>query len=480
MTNKAELLKAVENRGVRWSGQLGKLRARVREPGTIVEGKLSRAAGLTLEAVGCKAAVGARCLIESNDGARVEAEVVGFANKRLFLMPTSNLSGIMPDARVIPMRTGSRVVVGEALLGRVIDGAGNPLDGRGPLHCEEQVRLEAEVINPLARKPICEPLDVGVRTINSLLTVGRGQRIGLFAGSGVGKSSMLAMMTRFTKADVTVVGLIGERGREVKEFVEDNLGAEGLARSVVVTTPADCTPLMRIHGAWVATSIAEYFRDQGKSVLLLMDSLTRFAQAQREIGLAIGEPPATKGYPPSVFAKLPQLVERAGTGVSGKGSITAFYTVLAEGDQENDPIVDAARAILDGHIMLSRNIAESGIYPPIDVESSVSRSMIRVTSSRHQQSAQRLRDIYSYYARHRDLMTVGAYQPGGDPKLDRAVLLWPEIQAFLAQPMNESVSLGQSIAQLDDLIARDDLQLGADNDAGDSGLNIPDQQQQGK
>ncbi len=471
MMNKFELLESVDSRGARWSGHLGGLRARVREPGAIVEGKLARAAGLTLEAVGCEAAVGARCLIESGDGEQVEAEVVGFADNRLFLMPTSNLSGIMPNARVIPMHTGSRVFAGEALLGRVIDGAGNPLDGRGPLHCEDQVRLEASVINPLMRQPISEPLDVGVRTINSLLTVGRGQRIGLFAGSGVGKSSLLAMMTRFTKADVTVVGLIGERGREVKEFVEDNLGAEGLSRSVVVTTPADCTPLMRIHGAWVATSIAEYFRDQGKSVLLLMDSLTRFAQAQREIGLAIGEPPATKGYPPSVFAKLPQLVERAGTGVSGKGSITAFYTVLAEGDDENDPIVDAARAILDGHIMLSRSIAESGIYPPIDVESSVSRSMIRVTSSHHQQTAQRLREIYSYYVRHRDLMTVGAYQPGGDLRLDQAVRLWPEIQTFLSQSMSESVSLEQSIAQLTELIGRADTPQAVDGD-----LILPEQQ----
>ena len=474
--NKFEMLGSVDSRSVRWSKHLSCLGARVREPGVIVEGKLSRAAGLTLEAVGCEAAVGARCMIEGSDGIRVEAEVVGFANNRLYLMPTNNLSGIMPNARVIPMHTVSQVPAGEALLGRVIDGAGNPLDGRGPLHCEDHVRLNAEVINPLTRQPISEPLDVGVRAINSMLTVGRGQRIGLFAGSGVGKSSLLAMMTRFTKADVIVVGLIGERGREVKEFVEDNLGAEGLSRSVVVTTPADCTPLMRIHGAWVATSIAEYFRDQGKSVLLLMDSLTRFAQAQREIGLAIGEPPATKGYPPSVFAKLPQLVERAGTGISGNGSITAFYTVLAEGDHENDPIVDAARAILDGHVMLSRDMAESGIYPPIDIESSVSRSMIRVTSSRHRQAAQKLRDIYSYYVSHRDLMTVGAYQAGADRKLDQAVGLWPEIQAFLTQSMEDSVSLEQSINQLEDLLSRDALQTDVNHE--DAGQELLENQQQ--
>jgi flagellum-specific ATP synthase len=259
-------------------------------------------------------------------------------------------------------------------------------------------------------------------------------------------------MTRFTRADVIVVGLIGERGREVKEFVEDSLGAAGLARSVVVATPADCSPLLRLHGAWRATSIAEYFRDQGRQVLLLMDSLTRFAQAQREIGLAIGEPPATKGYPPSVFARLPQLVERAGTGAAGGGSITAFYTVLAEGDDENDPIVDAARAILDGHIMLARPMPEAGIYPPVDPEASVSRCMSRISSPQHRAAAQRFREIYSHYQRHRDLITVGAYRPGGDPLLDRAVRLWPRIEAFLRQPTDTPVSLEESVAQLEALV----------------------------
>jgi flagellum-specific ATP synthase len=305
------------------------------------------------------------------------------------------------------------------------------------------------------RQPISEPLDVGVRSINALLTAGRGQRLGLFSGSGIGKSSLLAMMTRFTKADVIVVGLIGERGREVKEFVEDNLGAEGLARAVVVATPADCSPLLRLHGAWMATSIAEYFRDRGQHVLLLMDSLTRFAQAQREIGLAIGEPPATKGYPPSVFARLPQLVERAGTGSAGGGSITAFYTVLAEGDDEQDPIVDAARAVLDGHIMLSREIAEAGIYPPIDVESSVSRTVNRICAPQHLRAAQRFREIYAYYTRHRDLITVGAYRAGTDRALDRAVRLWPRIESFLAQPMSEAVTLETAVAELEALINSD-------------------------
>ena len=421
----------------------------------MVEGKLARVAGMTLEAVGCEAALGARCLIEGTAGSSIEAEVVGFSGDRLFLMPTSTLAGVMPNARVIPKRSVARVAVGDGLLGRVIDGAGLPLDGRGPLGCKGQVRLEAEPINPLSREPIHKPLDVGVRSINALLTVGRGQRLGLFAGSGIGKSTLLGMLTRYTRADVIVVGLIGERGREVKEFVEDNLGQAGLARSVVVATPADCSPLLRIHGAWRATAIAEHFRARGCQVLLLMDSLTRFAQAQREIGLAIGEPPATKGYPPSVFGRLPQLVERAGTGNVGGGSITAIYTVLAEGDDENDPIVDAARAILDGHIMLSRSMAESGIYPPINVESSVSRSMSRIASPQHIAAAQKFREIVSCYMRNRDLITVGAYRPGADPQLDRAVRQWPRIEAFLRQPTEVPVSFEESIAQLETLVNAD-------------------------
>jgi len=440
--------RAVRSRGERWAARLGELKTRARQPEVIVEGRLSRAAGLTLEAAGCEAAVGSRCLIESTVGQAVEAEVIGFSGNRLYLMPTCPLSGVMPQARVTPTGSVTKAAVGDALLGRVIDGAGQPLDGSGPIRCDDHVPLQSESVNPLTRQPIVEALDVGVRSMNALFTAGRGQRLGLFAGSGIGKSSLLSMMTRFTEADVIVVGLIGERGREVKEFVEDNLGIEGMARSVVVATPADSSPLMRVHGAWMATSIAEHFRERGRQVLLLMDSLTRFAQAQREIGLAVGEPPATKGYPPSVFARLPQLVERAGTGTRSQGTITAFYTVLAEGDDEHDPIVDAARAILDGHIMLSREIAESGFYPPIDVESSVSRSMPRVTHPAHLQAAQRFREIYSYYMRHRDLITVGAYRAGADPRLDHAVQLWPKIEAFLNQPMHQSVALGESVDEL--------------------------------
>ncbi len=449
------VLKSATERDRRWGNWLAALRERAQPPPVVVEGRLARAAGLTLEATGCEAALGARCLIEGQDGNTVRAEVVGFAGDRLFLMPISTLAGVMPGARVVPTRTAARVPVGYALLGRVIDGTGAPLDGRGPVLADAHVPLEGHPINPLLRGPIAEPLDVGVRSINALFTAGRGQRLGLFAGSGIGKSSLLAMMTRFTRADVIVVGLIGERGREVKEFVEDNLGAAGLSRSVVVATPADCSPLLRLHGAWMATAIAEYFRDQGQQVLLLMDSLTRFAQAQREIGLAIGEPPATKGYPPSVFARLPQLIERAGTGTRGGGSITAFYTVLAEGDDENDPIVDAARAVLDGHIMLSREIAESGVYPPIDPESSISRSMSRISAPQHLRAAQKFREIYAYYQRHRDLITVGAYRAGADPALDRAVRLWPRLEAFLAQDMNAPVALEAAVAELEALVNAD-------------------------
>jgi flagellum-specific ATP synthase len=306
-------------------------------------------------------------------------------------------------------------------------------------------------MNPMARRVIDEPLDVGVRAINALLTLGRGQRMGLFAGSGVGKSVLLGMMTRYTNADVTVVGLIGERGREVKEFVEDILGQEGLKRAVVVATPADHPPLMRLHGAMLATSIAEYFRDCGLRVLLLMDSLTRYAQAQREIALAIGEPPATKGYPPSVFAKLPRLVERAGTG-EGAGSITAFYTVLVEGDDQLDPIADAARAILDGHVVLSRTLAESGHFPAIDVESSISRLMHAITDQPQQLAARRLKGMLSLVNRNQDLINVGAYRPGSNPQLDEAITRKEEIMTFLRQDMHDCVPLSASVGQLLELM----------------------------
>jgi flagellum-specific ATP synthase len=363
-------------------------------------------------------------------------------------MPVNDMRGIVPNARVIPVSGTPEVVVGEELLGRVLDGRGQPLDGGKAIETGDRVPLFGKSINPLKRHPIRSQLDVGVRSINSLLSIGRGQRMGLFAGSGVGKSMLLGMMTRNTEADVVVVGLVGERGREVREFIDQSLGAAGMAKAVVVATPADDTPLMRLHGAWLTAAIAEYFRDQGKNVLLLMDSLTRFAQAQREIALAIGEPPATKGYPPSVFAKMPQLVERAGNGLDGNGSISAIYTVLAEGDDPNDPIVDAARAILDGHIVLSRAMADAGIYPAIDVESSVSRAMTQFIGANQQQLITRFRQVHSTYQENRDLISVGAYQPGSNPELDEAVALWPTLVEFLRQQHTQCVNESKSLHDL--------------------------------
>ena len=441
------------NRSEIWLNRLRSYEQQIEnKPLHVVQGKLTRMVGMTLEAVGCQAAVGARCLVTGPDKEDIEAEVVGFSGEKLYLMPTGNIQGLTPNARVVPMNSVSYAPVGDALLGRVIDGAGKPLDGKGDLKTRAAAPLTGRFINPLQRAPIDEPLDVGVRAINALLTVGRGQRMGLFAGSGVGKSVLLGMMTRYTNADVIVVGMIGERGREVKEFVEKILGEEGLSRSVVVATPADNPPLLRLHGAMMATSIAEYFRDQGKQVLLLMDSLTRYAQAQREIALAIGEPPATKGYPPSVFAKIPQLVERAGNGDKGGGSITAFYTVLAEGDDQNDPIADAARAILDGHIVLSRDLADSGHYPAIDIEASISRAMTEITDSKHQKVANRFKKIYSVYQQNRDLISVGAYQPGSDAAIDEAINVNASIMHFLQQDMYEPINLDKSLEELMTLI----------------------------
>jgi len=449
----------------RWSERLEAARARLASvPSPVVAGRLTRMVGLTLEAAGCQAAVGDRCEILSTDQQRIEAEVVGFAGDRLYLMPTGDVHGLTPNALVLPRSNAGTVSVGSQLLGRIVDGACNPLDGLGRIESDAHVRLTGTPINPLHRHPITQPLDVGVRAINALLTVGRGQRIGLFAGSGVGKSVLLGMMARYTAADVIVVGLIGERGREVKEFIERILGRAGLSRSVVVATPADYPPLMRLHGAWLATSIAEYFRDRGRNVLLIMDSLTRFAQAQREIALAIGEAPATKGYPPSVFARLPQLVERAGNGTAAAGSITAFYTVLAEGDDPNDPIVDAARAILDGHIVLARRIADAGRYPAIDVEASVSRVMHDIVPASHLEMARRLRQTTAVYEHNRDLITIGAYQRGSDPRIDSAIARWPQIEAFLRQDMHDRVDFASSVSALEATMAEAPAAAAADTD----------------
>ncbi len=428
-------------------------------------GHLTRINGLVMEAAGLKLPLGSSCRILPVGGSPIEAEVVGFNGERLFLMPSEDVYGLSPGARVVAMESqtmppkfGVRpparrraidraklLPVGESLLGRVIDGAGRPLDRNGPVQTEALRPLQGRPVNPMSRAPIEQSLDVGIRAINSLLTVGRGQRMGLFAGSGVGKSVLLGMMARYTAAEVIVVGLIGERGREVKEFIEQILGEEGLRRSVVVAAPADVSPLMRLQGAAYATSIAEYFRDQGRHVLLIMDSLTRYAMAQREIALAIGEPPVTRGYPPSVFARLPQLVERAGNGADEGGSITAFYTVLAEGDDQQDPIADSARAILDGHIVLSRTLADAGHYPAIDIEQSISRAMVNLIDPAHLEQIRHFKQHYSRFQRSRDLISVGAYAAGSDPLLDQAIKLYPSFEHFLQQNLGEQADFDSSI-----------------------------------
>ena len=413
----------------------------------VCQGRLTRMVGLTLEAVGLNASVGQRCQVIDQKQI-IEAEVVGFHDEKTFLMPIQAAHSLRPGARVVPLETGNDLVIGDELLGRVVNGFGEPIDGKGELRCRVQQSLNGSIINPLHRAPIRQPLDVGIRAINSLLTVGRGQRLGLFAGSGVGKSVLLGMMTKFTDADITIVGLIGERGREVKEFIEDILGDEGLARSVVVASPADDAPLLRLRAAQYTTAIAEYFRAQGKSVLLLMDSLTRYAQAQREIALAIGEPPVTKGYPPSVFARIPQLVERAGNAEVGGGSITAFYTVLTEGDDQQDPVADASRAILDGHFVLNRKLAEEGHYPAIDIEQSISRAMPQVVTEEHLKTAQMAKQFWSTYAQNRDLIAIGAYTKGTNPEIDKAIGLYPTLRDFLRQGLREQVPFTQSVKLL--------------------------------
>ncbi len=430
--------------------RIASLKEQIPQQPIVASGKLVRGIGLTLEAVGCQMPVGSQCLIQTVDG-EIEAEVVGFAENITYLMPTEAVKGIVPGSRVQPLNREQGLAVGMDLLGRVIDGNGQPLDGLGLIKAEKRVPLSRPPMNPLLRKPITKPLDVGVRAINTMVTVGSGQRMGLFAGSGVGKSVLMGMMTRGTTADVVVVGLVGERGREVKEFIQDILSEEERKKSVVVAAPADTSPLMRLKGCETAVTIAEYFRDRGLNVLLLIDSLTRYAMAQREIALAVGEPPATKGYPPSVFAKLPVLVERAGNGSDEQGSITAFYTVLTEGDDLQDPIADAARAILDGHIVLSRTLADAGHYPAIDVEASISRVMPNVVSAEHIQGARRIRQVYSNYQRNRDLINIGAYTKGTDPRIDLAINAEPAINAFLQQGMEQVLDFEQGVADMSKL-----------------------------
>lgn len=434
----------------------------------LVQGTLVRVTGLVLEVVGIRVPVGSLCEVLMPGQPPVQAEVVGFTGDRAFLMPAGEIHGLASGARVVPMevpvpalelgesrhmwrRTEDRschLPIGNGLLGRVVDAGGRPMDGGGPLTGVQPMPLVRRPINAMDRDPVRTPLDTGVRSINAMLTVGKGQRIGLFAGTGVGKSVLLGMMARYTAADVIVVGLIGERGREVKEFIEDILGEDGRARSVVVAAPADAPPLSRLQGAAYATAVAEHFRDQGLDVLLLMDSLTRYAMAQREIALAIGEPPATKGYPPSCFAKLPQLVERSGNGRPGQGSITAFYTVLSDGDDQQDPIADAARGILDGHIVLSRELAESGHYPAIDIERSISRVMNNVVPREHIAAARQMRKLLSKLSKARDLIQLGAYVPGHDAELDAAVKSQPAMMALLQQDTHARAQLRDSVAML--------------------------------
>lgn len=415
------------------------------------EGKLIKVVGERLEAVGCDGGIGSRYEIRAAEGS-VDAEVIGFSGAVSLLMAESPLKGIAPGATVAAKLGGDRMAVGAEMIGRVLDGSGSFIDSLPSSILTDRVSIRGESRNPLNRAPVSQVLDVGVRAINACATVGKGQRIGLFAGSGVGKTTLMGMMTRHTAAEVVVIAMVGERGKEVREFIERVLGAEGLRKSVVVATPADDPPLRRIRGAWRATAIAEYFRAQGRDVLLLMDSLTRFAQAQREIGLAMGEPPVTRGYTPSVFSALPALVERAGNGGLGEGSITAVYTVLTEGDDPNDPIADSARSFLDGHIQLSRESAESGIYPAIDLESSVSRSMSAVASEPHLQSAKQIRHLYAHYRRNRDLISVGAYRQGSDPELDMAIAAWPKVRQFICQSEEQAVSISQSVAEMQILL----------------------------
>ena len=418
-----------------------------------VSGRLVRMSGILLESLGCHRVTGQRCYVEQADGEMLDAQVVGFNRDITYLMPFKKPVGLSSGSRVFAARQEEALHIDESWLGRVINGLGEPMDDLGKLSGRDTLQVELPRVNPLKRQPVSEPLDVGVRAINGLLTLGKGQRVGLFAGSGVGKSVLLGMITRQTEAQVVVVGLIGERGREVQEFIQHSLGPEGLRKAVVVVVaPANESPLMRLKAAELCHSIAAYYRDQGKHVLLLIDSLTRYAMAQREIALALGEPPATKGYPPSVFGMLPELVESAGNGESSSGSLSAIYTVLAEGDDQQDPIVDCARAILDGHIVLSRKLADVGHYPAIDVAASVSRCMSQVAGRQHLGAARTFKEYSSTYEGIKDLIPLGGYTPGMDPVTDRAVKLAPNIERFLRQDVGVGAPLNLCIDTLQSIV----------------------------
>jgi FliI/YscN family ATPase len=410
-------------------------------------GRVVRTVGLVVESNGPRASVGELCLLQRDGLPPLPMEVVGFRDGALLTVPLGGTAGIRPGDRLVARGTVASASVGDGLLGRVIDGLGMPLDGQGSLGPTVEYPLQPPTSNPLAREPIAAPLGTGVRAIDALLTCGKGQRIGVFGGSGVGKSTLLGMMAKGTEADVAVIALVGERGREVRSFLEHDLGPEGLKRSVVVVSTSDSPPLVRLRAAFVATSIAEYFRDQGKHVLLMMDSVTRFAMAQREVGLAAGEPPTAKGYPPSVFAMLPSLLERAGNLRTG-GGITGFYTVLVEGDDHSEPVADGVRAILDGHIVLSRELGDRNHYPAIDILPSVSRTMPDVTRVEHRVKAGQVRDWMSAIKETEDLVSVGAYLAGSNPRVDEALAKRDRIEAFLKQPADLRVGLAESIAEL--------------------------------
>lgn len=413
-----------------------------------LEGRVIRYDGLIVECSGFPASPGAICQIDTLRGAPATGEIVGFQDGRNMLFLDTPGAQITAGARVRLISNGYAASVGADLLGRVLDAEGHPLDDRPMPHAPQDWPLGGQMLNPLARQPVDTVLDVGVRVLNAALTIGRGQRVGIIAGSGVGKSVLIEMMTKNTKADVIIVGLIGERAREVGAFVRNVMTGESAARTCVVATPADRSPLLRLRSAFRATAIAEYFRAQGKEVLLIIDSLTRVAHAKREVGLALGEQPTAKGYPPSVVSLIPSLIERAGPGLAGQGSITAFYTILADGDDANDPVVDTARAILDGHLVLSRKQAQMGLYPAIDIPQSVSRVMNDIVSPSHAAAARKLRRLISLYLENRDLMLMGGYSKGQDPDLDEAIALWPEITALITQNSDEPATFDDSFLRL--------------------------------
>ena len=413
-----------------------------------VYGKVSGVIGLLVKGYNSGTSIGEMCRIYPNGNNRtIGAEVVGFREEKVLLMPFGNLDSVGPGCRILSTGKKSNIKVGHNFLGRVIDGMGNPIDDRGPIESECEYPIYADPINPLKRGRITKPMDLGIRAMNGLFSCGRGQRMGIFAGSGVGKSFLLGMIARNTKADINVIGLVGERGREVREFIENNLGKEGLARSVVVVATSDMHPLIRMRAAYVATAISEYFRDQGMEVLLMVDSLTRFAMAQREVGLSVGEPPTAKGYTPSVFSIMPKLLERAGS-LEDSGSVTGLYTVLVEGDDFNEPIADAARSILDGHITLDRSLAARNHYPAIDVTESISRLMVDIVNEKHRKMAGDVLNIVSTYRQAEDLINIGAYVEGSNPEIDNAIRKIDKVNLFLRQDINEKINFKESKEQL--------------------------------